>query len=163
MKSTRFLMGFVSALLGGGALLTACFAEAAPVQMINNLYVNNFQITEQNGAVMSTTLQSGKDYKLLINIKNKNDNDTYWYDNVQLRVVPMKPEVKFYTTCSYTATMPRFGSPLFKLKSKDERGFSICFRWTGASTSVSSVLFDTGIYAQEIPILNGWHKISSPQ
>ena len=145
--------------------LTSISSYAAPVQMFRSLYVNNLQVIDTSSSsapYLASYVVPGVDYELRVNVKNVNATDTYWYDNVQLRVVPKSTYTRFYRDCNYSATMSRYDSTLFTLKSKQTRWHKICFRWTGGVTAIGNVDFSVGVYGHELPIQRAWKVLDSP-
>ncbi len=133
--------------------------------MVRSLYVNNLQIVDIAANQLASTVNNTKDYELRICIKNNNNDDTFWYDNIQVRVVPVGTNIQFYTNSSFSQKKSpnRFDSALFKLKSKETDWYTIYFRWTGTSARNATLLkFDTGVYAHELPINRRWKKLSHP-
>jgi hypothetical protein len=134
-------------------------------RIIRNLYVNNLQIVDIAANQLATTVINTKNYELRICIRNNNSDDTFWYDNIQVRVVPVGTNIQFYTNSSFSQTKSpnRFDSALFKLKSKQTKWYTMFFKWTGTSARNATLLkFDTGVYAHEMPIQRGWQKLSHP-
>ena len=134
-------------------------------KMVKNLDVNNLQIVDIAANQLASTVSNTRNYELWICIKNSNSDDTFWYDNIQVRVVPVGMNIQFYTNSSFSQTKSpnRFDSALFKLKSKQIKCYTMYFRWTGTSVRNAGLLkFDIGVYAQELPIQRGWKKLSHP-
>ena len=136
-----------------------------PQVMTKKLAINNLQIIDvtSNPDTFPTTLKQGRNYELRICVKNTDDTDTYWYDNVQLRVVPKNSSIQFFADTTYSTSTFRFGSPLFKLTSTDSRWFIIPLRGQGNRPVEAQILkFDIGLYAHEQKIDNKWKKLNNP-
>lgn len=137
----------------------------AAITMVRSLAINNLQIIDvtPHPDQLATQLAAGRDYEMRVCVKNLNADDKFWYDNVQIRVAPVDLSVQFFTNSLYTHTMLQFNSGLFSLRSTQARWFIVPFRWTGNQpVAASSVKFDTGIYAHELPIQSAWKKLSHP-
>jgi hypothetical protein len=162
-RNTGFRMLLFSVL----TLISFSFSSysAASVLMFRSIFINNLQVIDTSSSsspFLTSFVMPGVDYKLRVNVKNVNATDTYWYDNLQIRVVPKNTSTQFFKDCNYSATMSRYDSTLFQLKSKQTKWHTICFRWSGPVTTIDSVDFNIGVYGHELPIQRAWKTLSSP-
>jgi hypothetical protein len=166
MKSRVLRKCFYAVSIGLSGLVLILAATRVHAQTshsyVNDLWIQNFQVIDISGPAeaLAGDYVVGHKYKVITVVKNMNQNDTKWYDNISLRIVPKQACTQFYRDSELAMPISRYDSVLFKLKSKEQRTFTFFMRYSCTGYSYNQVLYNTGIYAQEIVIQNTWRKLN---